>query len=87
MENPNQYVCHAGHNEELGTGTNQNIMGAAGKKAEIVSCERKSHRQHDNTQNDGLRGTSHPQEEVGQEEGQHRNGDDKQGGVSREPSA
>ena len=78
VEYLNQQVGYAGHNEELGTGTDKDVEGATGKDAEIVGGEGKSHRQHDNTQDNGLCCSSHPLEELGQKECQCRNGDDKQ---------
>ena len=52
---------------------------------EIIGGERKSHREHDNTQDNSLRGSSHPSKQIWNKEGQHRNSDDKQGGVSGQP--
>ena len=61
-----------------GTGTYQYGEGSAGQYAEVVSCQRQSHRQHDNAEDDRLRGAANPHEEVGYEECYHGDGNDKQ---------
>ena len=87
VEYLNQQVGYAGHNEELGTGTDKDVEGTARQNTEIVGGEGKSHREHDNAQDNGLCVAPYPQEEVGQEEGHYRYSDDKQRGITGKPSA
>ena len=87
MENLNQHIGYARHNEKLCACTYEDIMRSTGKNTEIIGGERKTHRQHDKTQNNSLCSPSDPQKEIWHKEGKHRNSDDKQGGVACEPSA
>ena len=82
-----QQVGHARHDEELRTGSCQDVPRPLPQDAEVVGGEGQAHGEHDDAEDDGLCRPSHPNEEVGHKEGHDGDGNDKKGGVGGEPTA
>ena len=76
-----QQIGHAWHDEELGARSYQDIQWPAGQNAEVVGGQCQSHGQHDDAEDDGLRGSSHPFEQFRCKEGYHGNGYNEERGV------
>ena len=78
MEDTHQQPRHAGHDDELSAGADEDVQRTARQHAEILRGQRQAHRQHDDAEDGGLGVAPHPVEEGGEEEGENGNGRDKQ---------
>ena len=86
MKHVYQRPSHTRHDDELGTGTYEDIERPTGQNAEVVGGQGQSHGQHNNAQNDCLRVATHPIEDVGEEESKHSDTNHKGCSILCQPS-
>ena len=82
-----QQVSHAGHDDELGAGSDEDVERSLCQNLEIVGGESQSHGEHDDAEDDGLCGSAHPVEGMWEEECEHCYTDDENRGVVGQPFA
>jgi hypothetical protein len=74
MKHMHQKIGHAGHDEKLRAGANENVERTSCQYPKVFGGECQSHRKHDDAENYGLCRPSYPFEKVGHEEGKYGNG-------------
>ncbi len=66
-----QEVGDAGHDDKLGTCSDEHVEGTLCQNLKVVGGEGQSHREHDDAENDSLCGSAHPVEGMWEEKSKH----------------